>query len=205
GGPLGHHGGGINGGIHGGIGQNGIGGPQQDQKHVYFFAAPDEEEVSRLRINIAPNSQRNTKIIFVKAPSYGNVVPEVIAPPSLAEDKTLVYVLTRKPDQAGQITIPAGTGVKQAKPEVYFIKYKSPQDAQAAISGGLNGQSVGSNVPEIGNESSFVRTLESAVRTQGVGGLDGNFGGNFGNIGGNFGGTINGGGHYGPPGVSGPY
>ncbi|XP_031347085.1 elastin-like [Photinus pyralis] len=186
----------------GGIG--GIGGFQQDQKHVYFYAAPEEEHASRLRINIVPNSQRNTKIIFVKAPSYGGVVPEVIAPPSLSEDKTLVYVLVKRPQDGGQITIPAGAGVKQAKPEVFFIKYKSQHDAEAAIRGGLNGQAVGSSVSDLGNESSFVRTLASGSHGHGAIG-DSGFGGGFGHIGGGIIGTGGAGAKFGPAGESGPY
>ncbi|KAK4877522.1 hypothetical protein RN001_010028 [Aquatica leii] len=179
----------------------------QDQKHVYFYAAPDEEQHSRLRINIAPSSQRNTKIIFVKAPSYGGVVPEVIAPPSLSEDKTLVYVLVKKPEQGGQITIPAGAGVKQAKPEVYFIKYKTQQDAQQQIHGGLQGQPVGSNIPDLGNEASFVRSLESGLKSSGIGvehGIEihGSSGSSITSQEGSVSGTVV---SHGPPGASGPY
>ncbi|XP_031346946.1 uncharacterized protein LOC116173561 [Photinus pyralis] len=138
----------------------------QDQKHVYFFASPDTREHSRLRIQIVPNSQRNTKIIFVKAPSYGALVPEVVAPPSISEDKTVVYVLVKKHQHDGQITIPAGVGIRPSKPEVYFIKYKSQHDAAEAVKEGTSGQPVGTNVPEVANEEKFVNTFE---RDYGVG------------------------------------
>ncbi|KAK4877521.1 hypothetical protein RN001_010027 [Aquatica leii] len=201
----------------GGIGgiSGGGSGLVHDQKHVYFFAAPEEYSSSRLRINVVPNSQRNTKIIFVKAPSYGSVVPEVVAPQSLSEDKTLVYVLVKKPEHGGQITIPAGVGVKQAKPEVYFIKYKTQHDAQQLIQGGLQGQQVGSHVPDIGNAANFVSTLESAA-SHGSGTLIGGGGshGSIGSIGsistsGSHGSSVftsgSTGGSFGPAGASGPY
>ncbi|KAF5306114.1 hypothetical protein FQA39_LY09092 [Lamprigera yunnana] len=110
---------------HVGIGGMGGGGFVQDQKHVYFFGAPEDKHRSCFRINVVPNSQRNIKIIFVKALTYESVTPEVIGPPSLSKDKTLVYVLVKRPENDEQVTIPAGIGVKPSKPEVYFIKYKT--------------------------------------------------------------------------------
>ncbi|KAB0795939.1 hypothetical protein PPYR_10000 [Photinus pyralis] len=201
-----------------GVGGIGVGGGFQDQKHVYFFAAPEEESSGRLRIQIVPNSQRNTKIIFVKAPSYGAVQPEVIAPPSISEDKTLVYVLVKRPDHGGSISIPAGAGVKASKPEVYFIKYKSQQDARQLISGGLQGQQVGANVPDLGNEASFVRTLDSGVSNVGLGSTSftsgTSQGTSIGSIGSHTSGShssgiftsgTSGSSQYGPAGASGPY
>ncbi|KAK4877520.1 hypothetical protein RN001_010026 [Aquatica leii] len=169
--------GGAGGSFHGGFDSGHGAGVVHDQKHVYFYAAPEEHSSSRLRIHVVPNAQRNTKIIFVKAPTYGSVTPEVVAPQSLSEDKTLVYVLVKRPEHGGQITIPAGVGVKASKPEVYFIKYKTQQDAQQQIHGGLQGQHVGSNVPDIGNAANFVSTLESGS-SSGSHGLD-----NFGSVG----------------------
>ncbi|KAB0795938.1 hypothetical protein PPYR_09999 [Photinus pyralis] len=173
-----------------------------DQKHVYFYAAPEEESSGRLRIQLVPNSQRNTKIIFVKAPSYGSLKPEVIAPPSVSEDKTLVYVLVKRPDHGGAITIPAGAGVKPSKPEVYFIKYKTQHDAQQQIVGGLHGQHVGASVPDVGSESSFVSTLDSGV--SGIGGTTGSIGSHThsSNL---FTSGTSGSSQFGPAGASGPY
>ncbi|XP_031352038.1 uncharacterized protein LOC116177259 isoform X2 [Photinus pyralis] len=149
----------------------------EDQRHVYFYAG-GEDLYSRLKINIVPTSHKNTKIIFVKAPSH-QVVPEVIAPPSLTEDKTLVYVLVKKP-QDGSITIPSGVGIKQTKPEVFFIKYNSKHDAASQVTAGAHGQQVGSSVPDVGSEGAFVNTLRGADA--------GGYGGN-----------------HGQPGASGPY
>ncbi|KAK4877519.1 hypothetical protein RN001_010025 [Aquatica leii] len=201
--------GGAGGSFHGGLDGGHGAGVVHDQKHVYFFAAPEEYSSSRLRINVVPNSQRNTKIIFVKAPSYGSVVPEVIAPQSLSEDKTLVYVLVKRPEHGGQITIPSGVGVKASKPEVFFIKYKTQQDAQQQIHGGLQGQHVGSHVPDIGNADNFVSTLESASSSHGSGSFIS--GGGHGSISGGHSsgshgsGVFTSGSNFGPAGASGPY
>ncbi|KAF2896496.1 hypothetical protein ILUMI_09676, partial [Ignelater luminosus] len=131
----------------------------QDQRSVYFFAAPEDESAARFRVYVQPSSRRNTKIIFVKAPSYGGVIPEVIAPPSQAEEKTKIYVLVRKPQNGGSITIPSSLGVRQGKPEVFFIKYRNHNEAAAAVSQGLHGGSVGAHLEDLGNEQNFVRTL----------------------------------------------
>ncbi|KAF5279202.1 hypothetical protein FQR65_LT03449 [Abscondita terminalis] len=165
-----------------------------EEKSVYFYGSPNDEQYSRFRISVIPNSKKNTKIIFVKAPHHAGVIPEVIAPPSLAEDKTLVYVLVKKPSEGQSISIPAGVGVKHAKPEVFFIKYNNKHEAEAQVNGGVNGQLVGVNVPDLPNEQAFVSTL----------GNNGHV--NAGDIGiSSHVGTGGDGGHHGPTGISGPY
>ncbi|KAF2905714.1 hypothetical protein ILUMI_00459 [Ignelater luminosus] len=133
-----------------------------DQRHFYFYSAPDDEPAARLRVYVEPTSQRNTKIIFVKAPSYGGVIPEVIAPPSEAVDRTKIYVLVKKPQHDGAVTIPASLGVKQAQPEVFFIKYHNHHEAEAAVNQGLSGAHIGTPLHNLGNEQTFVRTLGSS-------------------------------------------
>lgn len=225
-GSHGNFGGNGNFGNNGNFGGNFGGGYNtQDQKQVYFYAAPEDDQASRLRIQVAPSSHKNTKVIFVKAPGGGAVIPEVIAPPSQSEDKTLVYVLVKKQDQGGSITIPSTSNVKSAKPEVFFIKYKTQQEAEQAVSSTLNGQSQGSLVQDLRDEQTFIRTIKDSAGIGNIGG--GNLGG--GNLGGIF---LNGGGdggisggssilgtssgssiisggdsgtRYGTPGASGPY
>ncbi|KAF2905716.1 hypothetical protein ILUMI_00461 [Ignelater luminosus] len=133
-----------------------------DQRQFYFYSAPDDEAAARLRVYVEPTSQRNTKIIFVKAPSYGGVIPEVIAPPSEAVDRTKIYVLVKKPQHDGAVTIPASLGVKQAQPEVFFIKYHNHHEAEAAVNQGLSGAHIGTPLHNLGNEQTFVRTLGSS-------------------------------------------
>ncbi|KAK4875630.1 hypothetical protein RN001_012052 [Aquatica leii] len=133
----------------------------EDQKHLYFYAAPDDHYYTHVRINVAPKSQKNTKIIFIKTPHHAGVIPEVVAPPSSAEDKTLVYVLVKKPLADQAISVPAGFGIKQSKPEVFFIKYNNKHEAEAQVNGGIQGQQVGVTVPDLPNEYAFVNALES--------------------------------------------
>ncbi|KAK5644737.1 hypothetical protein RI129_006037 [Pyrocoelia pectoralis] len=135
----------------------------EDQRHVYFYGSSEGDLYSKFTINVIPSSNKNTKILFIKSPSHQGVIPEVIAPPSVSEDKTLVYVLVKKP-QDGSITIPVGLGTKHSKPEVYFIKYNKKQDAEAQIKSGVQGEQVGSSVPDVGSENAFVGTLDSGSR-----------------------------------------
>ncbi|KAF5273912.1 hypothetical protein FQA39_LY01027 [Lamprigera yunnana] len=170
----------------GGIGSGG--GFNQEQKHVYFYASPNDEQHVRFRIVVEPKSHKSSKIIFVKAPSFGGIIPEIIAPPSTSEDKTLVYVLTKNPLQSQSVTVPVGLGVKQHKPEVFFIKYNNKNDAAAGVSGGVQGQRVGVNVPNLSDQHAFINSLG-----------DGRGNGYYSGSGG-----IGGTGH-GPAGISGPY
>ncbi|KAF5273849.1 hypothetical protein FQA39_LY00964 [Lamprigera yunnana] len=144
----------------GNLGGIGLGGGQsQDQKHVYFYAAPNDEQVTRLRVIVEPKSQRNSKIIFIKSPSHGGIIPEIVAPPSSSEDRTLVYVLVKRPQDGQSVTVPAGLGVKQHKPQVFFIKYNNKQEAQHQINGGIQGQQIGINIPDVQSEHAFVNAL----------------------------------------------
>lgn len=128
-------------------------------KHVYFYAAPAEEAAARLRVHIAPAGHRSTKIVFIKAPSYGAVVPEVSAPSSQTAERTVIYVLAKQREEVAPITIPASAVVRPAKPEVYFIKYSGQQDGQQAVQQALSGANVGSNAHDVNGAQNFVNSL----------------------------------------------
>lgn len=108
-------------------------------KHFYFFEAPEEPQLARTKVQIPVITPRkNYKLIFIKTPTYGQSA-EVIAPQQKDEEKTLVYVLVKQPDEAQKITIPPPAPTKPSKPEVFFIKYKSQQEAQEKIAEALQG------------------------------------------------------------------
>ncbi|KAF5279200.1 hypothetical protein FQR65_LT03447 [Abscondita terminalis] len=132
---------------------------QEEETHVYFYGSPQDVTHTRFRINVIPKSKKTKKVIFVKAPHHAGVLPEIVAPPSLVEDKTLVYVLLKKPIDGQSISIPSNLGIKQAKPEVFFIKYHDKLQAEAEVNSGVRGQRVGTNVPELPNEQTFVNSL----------------------------------------------
>lgn len=56
------------------------------------------------------------------------MVPEIPLQPA-DEEKTLVYVLVRRPDDPPQIVLPTPPSTLPSKPEVYFIRYKAQVSA----------------------------------------------------------------------------
>ena len=140
--------------------------PAQVFKHFYVHAAPEEHEVVRPRTPIVlPAPQKHYKIIFVKAPSESSP-PSLIAPiQPQNEEKTIVYVLVKKPDEQPDVVLPKIEQKPPSKPEVYFIKYKNKEDSQAVINNivqdyNKGGQSVSVNGLD-GGSSSFSSGLGS--------------------------------------------
>jgi hypothetical protein len=112
-------------------------GPPQISKSFYVHEAPEEAanvEVREKEILVRP--QKHYKIIFIKAPSGGSSVAggsAAIFPQS--EEKTIVYVLSRKPEGITEDgDIPSPPAPVTTKPEVFFVKYKTQQEADGAIS-----------------------------------------------------------------------
>lgn len=101
-------------------------------KHFYVHAAPeDPEERQGPRYVTVGRPQKNYKIIFIKAPTYG-LNSQIIPVLPQNEDKTIVYVLSKKPEFNENIELPPIPTTEPPKPEVYFIKYKTQEEAQQA-------------------------------------------------------------------------
>lgn len=75
---------------------------------------------------VAP--QKHYRIVFIKAPTEApQRYPTIpLQPPD--EEKTLVYVLVKKPDPPPEIVLPKPVSTVPTKPEVYFIRYKAQKD-----------------------------------------------------------------------------
>lgn len=105
------------------------------EKHIYVHVPPEDlEERGHQHIQQQlPVSQpkKHYKIIFIKAPNQQpstNVYTQ-IAQQQASEEKTLVYVLVKKPDEPTiQDIQQIQSTYKPSKPEVYFIKYKTHKD-----------------------------------------------------------------------------
>jgi Domain of unknown function (DUF243) len=100
-------------------------------KHVYVHVPPPEQddEPHQHDVQQAP-AQVHYKIIFIKAPSYEQNLGKLLAAQqSKTEEKTLVYVLSKKPDEINYETEVAKNTFTPSKPEVYFIKYKAQKEA----------------------------------------------------------------------------
>ncbi|KAF5273852.1 hypothetical protein FQA39_LY00967 [Lamprigera yunnana] len=133
----------------------------EETHHEYFYGIADDEHYTKLKINVVPSSHANSKIIFIKTPDYGKIEPEIIAPKSTVEDKTLLYVLIKKPQEDQSVSVPAGLAIKHHKPEVFFVKYAKKQEADEQIRDGINGASVGVNVPDLEDKTSFINIINS--------------------------------------------
>ncbi|CAG5007304.1 unnamed protein product [Parnassius apollo] len=121
--------------------------PAEVFKHYYVHAAPEEPERPKPRQPIVlPPTQKHYKIIFIKAPSTPAQPPQIIPVPQQNEEKTLVYVLVKKPEEAQNIVLPKLEQKAPTKPEVYFIKYNNKQDSQAVINNIVSDLNKGGNV-----------------------------------------------------------
>lgn len=85
---------------------------------------PEPEEIRPQRPIPVGQAQKHYKIIFIKAPSPPSYqAPQIPLQPQ-NEEKTLVYVLVKKPEEQQDIVIPTQAPTQPSKPEVYFIKVR---------------------------------------------------------------------------------
>ncbi|XP_072930517.1 uncharacterized protein [Epargyreus clarus] len=119
--------------------------PPQIYKHFYVHAAPEEPEIPKHRQPIVlPPPQKHYKIIFIKTPSQPAAAPQFIPVQQQNEEKTIVYVLVKKPEDAQNVVLPKIEPKPPTKPEVFFIKYNNKQDSQAVINNIVNDYNKGS-------------------------------------------------------------
>ncbi|XP_037943750.1 alpha/beta-gliadin A-V [Teleopsis dalmanni] len=106
-------------------------------KDIYIHSAPEDQEESNLgqQLDSAP-IRKNYRIVFIKAPSQNLKLATAALRQAQAthEEKTVIYVLSKKPDLAEvqQQLQQSQAQPKNNKPEVYFIKYKTQEEAQRA-------------------------------------------------------------------------
>lgn len=99
-------------------------------KHFYLHAAPsddDEQEIVR-HIQIG-QPQKNYRVVFIDTPSSHSAKAKIIADLAPTEEKTAIYVLSKKTnalDVETEVVTPAPIN---NKPEVFFVKYKTPEEA----------------------------------------------------------------------------
>ncbi|XP_011179833.1 uncharacterized protein LOC105210521 [Zeugodacus cucurbitae] len=102
-------------------------------KHFWIHSAPedhDEQQIVRY-INIG-KPRKNYNVVFINTPSSNVNKAKIIANVAPVEDKTAIYVLAKKSnalDLSAEVATPAPV---VHKPEVFFIKYKTPEEAEHA-------------------------------------------------------------------------
>lgn len=100
------------------------------QKHIYFHVAPeDPEEMKQGQIITPVATTKHYKIIFIKPPLQPLYTSPIIQAQAQNREKTLIYVLIKKPHEQQDVTIKTAEALPPSKPEVYFIRYKANTEA----------------------------------------------------------------------------
>ncbi|XP_063546770.1 uncharacterized protein LOC134754396 [Cydia strobilella] len=131
-------------------------------KHFYVHAAPEEPELPRPRQPVVlPAPQKHYKIIFIKTPAPVVGSTQFVPVQQQNEEKTIVYVLVKKPEAAEDIVVPKIEQKPPSKPEVFFIKYKGKEDSQAVINNIVNEYNSGKESINVGGAFHSSGTLDS--------------------------------------------
>ncbi|XP_034109806.1 uncharacterized protein LOC117571671 [Drosophila albomicans] len=107
--------------------------PAQVTKHFYLHTAPedhDEQQIVRY-VNVG-RPQKNYRVVFINAPASTTSKAKIIANIAPVEEKTAVYVLSKKSNALDVSAEVVTQRPVNNKPEVYFIKYKTPEEAAHA-------------------------------------------------------------------------
>lgn len=104
-------------------------------KHVYVHVPPPEfEDTDDQFVFKQPGSpSKHYKIVFIKAPSLApkaSVIQQQLQ--SLNEEKTLIYVLVKKPEYNANDLVTPQIRPKQNKPEVFYVKYNTQKDGSTS-------------------------------------------------------------------------
>ncbi|KAL5284726.1 hypothetical protein ACFFRR_006809 [Megaselia abdita] len=98
-------------------------------KSFFIHSAPEEteEEIQQEMVDQQPRNHYN--VLFIKAPSQTTRATALNYVRNLNQEKTVVYVLSKKHSAAEIQQAVNDVPVQKAKPEVFFIKYKTPEEA----------------------------------------------------------------------------
>ncbi|EDW00332.1 uncharacterized protein LOC6565386 [Drosophila grimshawi] len=102
-------------------------------KKFYLVSAPEDRgNDGKVKHLVLGRPQKNYRVVFIKAPAGDNGNVKYSAEFAPQEEKTVIYVLSKKDNDldAGDIATPAPT--QPSKPEVFFIKYKTDEEANHA-------------------------------------------------------------------------
>ncbi|XP_055384078.1 uncharacterized protein LOC129613818 [Condylostylus longicornis] len=106
-------------------------------KDYYVHSAPDDaDDDNSLGDNSGPTPvHKHYRVIFIKAPSQNKLAAQALKiAQAQQEEKTVIYVLSKKTDLIDlQNQLVKQNGQSQvSKPEVFFIKYKTQEEARHA-------------------------------------------------------------------------
>ncbi|XP_050300589.1 uncharacterized protein LOC126739103 [Anthonomus grandis grandis] len=136
------------------------------QKHIYVHVPPPDVEEERIqRLQQQNLRQKHYKIIFVKVPSYPSTAQYLAQQQALQEEKTLIYVLVKKPEDLEEIRANQISSTPVNKPEVYFIKYR----AKAQQNRGQISENQGNTFQKQSDDSVVVDSADKGQQTNFLG------------------------------------
>lgn len=103
-------------------------------KNFFIHSAPEETEaeIEEELADLQQQPRKHYNVLFVKTPSQTNRAAALNLAKAIKEEKTVVYVLAKKTSASD-----LQDAIQQApqtinKPEVFFIKYRTPEEAANA-------------------------------------------------------------------------
>lgn len=103
------------------------------RKQFYTISAPDDSgDQPKQKHLVLGRPQKNYRVVFIKAPGSDNANVKYSAEYAPQEDKTVIYVLSKKEKELDASDIATPEPTEASKPEVFFIKYRTPEEADAA-------------------------------------------------------------------------
>ncbi|XP_055383998.1 uncharacterized protein LOC129613786 [Condylostylus longicornis] len=109
-------------------------GPVIYNKQYYIHSAPDDAlEPSAADQSLLAN-KRNLRVVFIKTPENRGLENAALQLAKAAgDDRTAIYVLNKQTDLAElQNKLSQITDQNANKPEVHFVKYRTPEEAEHA-------------------------------------------------------------------------
>ncbi|XP_067626462.1 uncharacterized protein [Eurosta solidaginis] len=103
-------------------------------KEFYSYSAPDHEfnDVGDSS-QIANSLKKNLRVIFIKGPENSGLENAALAlAKSAGDERTAVYVLNKQADIGDLANKLNSVQTNSHKPEVHFVKYRTPTDAENA-------------------------------------------------------------------------
>lgn len=101
-------------------------------KEFYSYTAPEEDlnDIEAAQ-RLASTIRKNLRVVFIKAPENNGLTNAALQlAKQNAETKTAIYVLTKQPDIAELVNqLQSIQPSRESKPEVHFVKYRTPEDA----------------------------------------------------------------------------
>ncbi|XP_037943743.1 uncharacterized protein LOC119676577 [Teleopsis dalmanni] len=102
-------------------------------KRFYIHSAPEdgEDEYKEQHITVGV-PKKNYNVVFIKAPQKAHKKTAIKISPAVNEEKTVIYVLNKKADSSDIQAEVIEHASPTSKPEVFFIKYKTAEEAAHA-------------------------------------------------------------------------